>query len=198
MNSYRRGLQDGALVTLKLFLEKVKLGQLGQLGQNWSKLIFFWYGLLQPSPLKEKFLPRNSHLCHGKDEGTGPEFGPPVPKSPLRLGGFSEGLSLRILSCCEAPSIPYPESALAVSHRRSHPSAQSLVPPAHVRGLRYTRVAWRCGKHYGLEQAPSASLIYRPLNLSSQQSVSHKNYSSGLLLYHHSTHIYPYTFQHKP
>ena len=168
MNSYRRGLRDGALVTLKLFLlEKVKLGQLGQ---TWSKLVFSWYGSLQPTPLKEKFHPRNSHLCHGKDEGTGPAFGPPVPKSPLRLGGFSTGLSLRILSCCEAPSLPYPESALAVSHRISHPAAQSLVPPAHVRGLRYTRVASRCGKHYGLEQAPPESLIYRPLDLSYQQS----------------------------
>ena len=45
MNSYRRGLRDGALVTLKLFLlEKFKLGQLGQ---TWSKLVFFfWYGSL--------------------------------------------------------------------------------------------------------------------------------------------------------
>ena len=145
-------------------------------GQTWSNLVnvlqtcIIWCGSLQSTPLKEKFRPRNSYLCHGRDEGIGSAFGPPVPKSPPRLGGFSKGLSLTILSCCEAPSLLYPESALAIPHRISHPSAQSLVSLSHVRDLRYTCVAWRCGKHYGLEKAPPASLIYNPLELSSQQS----------------------------
>ena len=39
MDSYRRGLRDGALVNLKLFLlEKVKLGQ------TWLKLVLFGTG----------------------------------------------------------------------------------------------------------------------------------------------------------
>ena len=116
-------------------------------GQTWSNVLktcIIWYGLLQPTLLKEKFRPRNSYLCHGRDEGTGSEFGPPAPKSPPRLGGFSIGPSLRILSCCEAPSLLYPESTLAAPHRISHPSAQSLVSPTQVRNLRYTCVAWRC------------------------------------------------------
>ena len=169
-----------------------------KLGQTCCKLVLFGKGSLQSTPLKEKIRPRNSYLYHGRDEGTGSAFGLPAPKSPPRLGGFLKGPLLRILSCCEAPSLPYPEFALAILHRISRPSAQSLVPPVHVRGLRYTCIAWRCGKHYGLEKTPPTSLIYKPLDLSSQQSLSHKYYSSGLLLYHHSTHIYPYTFQHKP
>ena len=48
-------------------------------------------------PLKEKFRPQNSYLCHGRDEGTGSAFGPSAPKSPLQLGGFSKGLSPRIM-----------------------------------------------------------------------------------------------------
>ena len=209
MNSYRRGLRIGVLVNPKLFiLEKVNFtpptigwltwSNLVKLGQTWLKTCIIWCGPLQSTPLKEKFRPRNSYLCYGRDEDTGSASGLPAPKSLPRLGGFSKGLSLRIWSCCEAPSLPYPESALAILHGIGRPSAQSMVPPVHVRGLRYTCVAWRCGKHYALEKTPPASLIYRPLDLSSQQSVSHKNYSSGLLLYHHSTHIYPYTFQHKP
>ena len=156
MNSYRRGLRNGVLVNPKLFiLEKVNLGlhtncwsNLVKLSQNWSNVLktcIIWYGSLQPTPLKENFRPRNSYLCHGRDEGIGSAFGPPAPKSPPRLGGFSKGPSLRILSCCEAPSLLYPESALAAPHRISHPSAQSLVSPTHVRDLRYTYVAWRCG-----------------------------------------------------
>ena len=147
--------------------------------QIWSNLVnlvkrvttcFIWCGSLQSTPLKEKFHPRNLYLCRERDEGTSSAFGPPAPRSPLRLGGFSKGLSLRILSCCEAPSLLSSESALAVPHRISHPSAQSLVPLSHVRDLRYTCVAWRCGEHYGLKEAPPASLIYKPLDLSSQQS----------------------------
>ena len=166
MNSYRRGLRNGALVNPKLFiLEKVNFGQhtkrwsnLVKSSQIWSNVLqtfIIWYGSLQSTPLKEKFHPRNSYLCHGRDEGIGSAFDPPAPKSPLRLGGFSKGLSLRIWSCCEAPSLPFPESTLVVLHRISRPSAQSLVPPVHVRGLRYTCVAWRCGKHYGLEKNSS-------------------------------------------
>ena len=115
-------------------------------------------GSLQPTPLKEKFRPRNSYLRHGRDEGTGSAFGPLASKSHPRLGGFFKGPSLRILYCCEAPSLLYPESTLAAPHRISHPSAQSLVSPTHVRDLRYTCVAWRCGTHYGLMRAPPASL----------------------------------------
>ena len=152
MNSYRRGLRDGVLVNPKLFiLEKVNLGphtncwsNLVKLSQTWSNVLktcIIWYESLQPTPLKEKFRPRNSYLCHGRDEGIGSAFGPAALKSPPRLGGFSKGLSLRILSCYEAPSLLYPESALAAPHRISHPSAQSLVSPTHVRDLRYTCVA---------------------------------------------------------
>ena len=42
-------------------------------GQTWSNVLktcIIWYGSLQPTPLKEKFRPRNSYLCHGRDEGT--------------------------------------------------------------------------------------------------------------------------------
>ena len=184
MNSCRRGLRNGVLVNPKLFiLEKVNFGQLTEcwsnlvklvkLNQTWSnalQLCIIWYGSLQSTPLKENFRPRNSYMYPGRYEGTGFAFGPPAPKSPLRLGGSSKGLSLRIWSCCEAPSLPYPKSALAVLHRISRPSAQSLVSPVHVRDLEYTCVAWRCGTHYGLEKAPSVSLIYKPLDLPSQQS----------------------------
>ena len=172
MNLYRRGLRNGVLVNLKLsILEKVNTVKLSQTWSNvFKKTCIFWYGSLQPTPLKEKFRPRNSYPCHGKDEDTGSAFGPPAPKSPPRLGGFSKGASLRILSCCEAPSLLYPESALATPHRISPPSAQSLVSPTHVRDLRYTCEAWRCGTHYGLEKAPPTSLIYKLLDLSSQQS----------------------------
>ena len=125
MNSYRRGLRNGVLVNPKLFiLEKVNLApptigwsNLAKLGQTLSNLLktcIIWYGSLQPTPLKEKFRPQKSYLCHGRDEGTGSAFDPLAPKSPLRLGGFSKGLSLRILSFCEAPSLPYPEFALVV------------------------------------------------------------------------------------
>ena len=114
MNSYRRGLRNGALVNPKLFLlEKVNFGQptkcwsnlvnSGQTLSNAFQTCIIWYGSLQSTPLKEKFRPRNSYLCHGRDEDTGSAFGLPAPKSLLRLGGFSKGLSLRILSCCEAP-----------------------------------------------------------------------------------------------
>ena len=134
MNSYRRGLRNGVLVNPKLFiLEKVNLSlhtncwsNLVKLSQTWSNVLktcIIWYGSLQPTPLKEKFRPRNSYLCHERDEGTGSTFGSPAPKSPPRLGGFSKGTSLRILSCCEAPSLLYPESAPAAPHRISHPSA---------------------------------------------------------------------------
>ena len=137
MNSYRRSLRNGPLVNPKLLiLEKVNLGShttcwsnLVKLGQTWSNVLktrIIWYGSLQPTPLKEKFRPRNSYLCHGRDEGTGSAFGPPAPKSPLRLGGFSIGPSLRILVCCKAPSLRYPESALAAPHRISHHS--NLTP----------------------------------------------------------------------
>ena len=64
----------------------------------------------------------------------------------------------------------YPESALAAPHRITHPSAQSLVSPTHVRDLEYTCVAWRCGTHYRVKRAPPVSLIYKPLDLPSQQS----------------------------
>ena len=129
-----------------------------KLSQTWSNVLqtcIIWCGSLQSTPLKEKFCPRNLYLCHGRDEDIGSAFGLPAPKLPLRLGGFSKGLSLRIWSCCEAPSLLYPESTLAVLHRISRPSAQSLVPTVHVRGLRYTCVVWRCGKHYGLEKNSS-------------------------------------------
>ena len=181
MNSYRRGLRDGILFNPKLFiLEKFNMGphtncwsNMVKLSQTWSNVLkacIIWYGSLQPTPLKEKFYSRNSYLCHGRDEGTGSAFGPPAPKSPPRLGGFSKGLSLRILSCYKVHSLLYPESALAAPHRISHPSAQSLGSPTHVRDLRYTSIAWRCEKHYGLKKAPPTSLIYKPLDLSSQQS----------------------------
>ena len=173
MNSYRRGLQNGILVNPKLFLlEKVNLGPHTNCWSNLVKRVKNLYYLVRvvtTYPLKEKFLPQNSYLCHGRDEGTGSSFGPPAPKSPPRLGGFSEGPSLRIFSYCEAPSLLYPESVLAAPHRITHLSAQSLVSPTHVRDLRYTCVAWRCRKHYGLEKAPPTSLIYKPLDLSSQQ-----------------------------
>ena len=147
MNSYRRGLRNDVLVNPKVFiLEKVNFGphtkcwsnliNLVKLSQTMSNVLqtcIIWCGSLQSTPLKEKFHPRNSYMCHGRDEGTGSAFGPPAPKSPLRLGGFSKGLSLRILSCCEAPSLPYPEYALAVPHRISHPSL--LVHP--LISLRY-------------------------------------------------------------
>ena len=184
MNLYRRGLRNGALVNPKLFiLEKVNFGQhtkcwsnlvnLVKLNQTWSNTFqtcIIWYGSLQSTPLKKKFRPRNSYLDPGRDEGIGSAFGPPAPKSPLRLGGSSKGPSLRILSCCKSPSLLYPESALAAPHMISHPSAQSLVFPTHVRNLEYICVAWRCGTHYGLEKTPPANLIYRPLDLSHQQS----------------------------
>ena len=161
MNSYRQGLRNGVLVNPKYFiLEKVNLGphtncwsNMVKLGQTFKKTCIIWYGSLQPTPLKEKFDPRNWYLHHGRDEGIGSAFGPPVPKSPPRLDGFSKGPSLRILSCCESPSLLYPESALAAPHRINHISAQSLVSPTRVRDLRYTCVAWRCGTHYGLERS---------------------------------------------
>ena len=96
------------------------------------KLVKNLYSLVRV--ITEKFRPRNSYLCYGRDEDTGSAFGLPAPKSLPRLGGFSKGLSLRIWSCYEAPSLPYLESALVVLHRISRPSAQSLVPPVHVRG----------------------------------------------------------------
>ena len=137
MNSYRRGLRNGVLVNPKLFiLEKVNFGphtkcwsNLFKSGQTWSNVLqtcIIWCGSLQSTPLKENFRPRNSYLCHGRDEGTGSAFDPPAPKSPLRLGGFSKGLSLRILFCCKAPSLRYPESALTAPHRISHHS--NLTP----------------------------------------------------------------------
>ena len=155
MNSYRRGLRNGALVNPKLFiLEKVNFGQhakcwsnLVKASQTWSNVLqtcIIWYGSLQSTPLKEKFRPRNSYLYPGRDEGIGSAFGHPTPKSPLRLGGSSKGLSLRIWSCYEAPSLSYSKSALAILHRISRPSAQSLVSLVHVRDLGYTCVAWRC------------------------------------------------------
>ena len=149
------------------------LSNLVKLGQTWSNVLktcIILYESLQPTPLKEKFRPRNSYLLHGKDEATDSAFCLPAPKSPPRLGGSSKGPLLRILSCCEAPSLLYLESALAAPHRISHPSAQSMVSPTHVRDLGYTCVAWRYGTHYGLEKAPPVSLIYKPLDLSSNQS----------------------------
>ena len=182
MNSYRRGLRNDVLVNPKLFiLEKVNLAphtngwsNLVKLGQTWPNLVkrvknlYYLVRVVTTYPLKEKFRPRNSYLCHGRDEGTSSAFGPPAPRSPPRLGGFSTESSLRILSCCEAPSLLYPESALVAPRRISHPSARSLASPTHVRNLGYTCGAWRCGKHYGLKKAPPASLIYKPLDLSSQ------------------------------
>ena len=171
MNSYRRGLRNDVLVNPKLFiLEKVNLAPHTNGWSNVLKTCIIWYGSLQPTPLKEKFRPRNSYLCHERGEGTGSAFGPLAPRSPPRLGGFSTESSLRILSYCEAPSLIYPESALVAPRRISHFSARSLASPTHVRNLGYTCEAWRCGKHYGLKKAPPVSLIYKPLDLSSQQS----------------------------
>ena len=155
---------------IKWWSNLVNLVKLNQTWSNTFQTCIIWYGSLQSTPLKEKFRPRNSYLCHGRDEDTGSAFGLPAPKSLPRLGGFSKGPSLRILSCCKSPSLLYPESALAAPHMISHPSAQSLVFPTHVRNLEYICVAWRCGTHYGLEKTPPANLIYRPLDLSHQQS----------------------------
>ena len=128
MTSYRRGLQNGVLVNPKLFiLEKFNLAPPTVGWSTWSNLLktcIIWCGSLQSTPFKEKFRPRNSYLCYGRDEDTNSAFGLPASKSLPRLGGSSKGPSLRIFSCCEAPSLLYPESALAAPHRISHPSAQ--------------------------------------------------------------------------
>ena len=128
MNSYRRGLRNGVLVNPKLFvLEKFNLAPPTVGWSTWSNLLktcIIWCGSLQSTPLKEKFRPRNSYLCYGRDEDTDSVFGLPVSKSLPRLGGSYKGPSLRIFSCCEAPSLLYPESALAAPHRISHPLAQ--------------------------------------------------------------------------
>ena len=74
----------------KLWLNLVKLGQ------TCYKLVLFGAGHYNLPPIKEKFRPRNSYLCYGRDEDTGSAFGLPAPKSLPQLGGFSKGLSLRI------------------------------------------------------------------------------------------------------
>ena len=54
------------------------LSNLVKLSQTWSNLLktcIIWYGSLQPTPpRKEKFRPRNFHLCHRRDEGTASTF----------------------------------------------------------------------------------------------------------------------------
>ena len=75
VNLYRRGLRNDVLVNPKLFIiEKVNLAPHTN---GWSNLVkrvkkncIILYGSLQPTPLTEKFRPRNSYLCHGRDEGT--------------------------------------------------------------------------------------------------------------------------------
>ena len=128
MNSYRRGLRNGVLVNPKLFvLEKVNLAPPTIGWSTWSNLLktcIIWCGSLQSTPLKEKFRPRNSYLCYGRDEDIDSAFGFLASKSRPQLGGSSKGPSLRIFSCCKAPSVLYPESAPATPHRISHPSAQ--------------------------------------------------------------------------